>query len=298
MNANKRAFCKYCGESADDSSVEALQLYLPVNEGYINYNVVHSVMERTKCNAWRLSVAYFCNEALEPIHPLTRGGAEWEMALKIVDRPDFIGGYAHGDEVFREIKVSLDGKAFDLRELTELTAFGELAFEVWSVGYDPLDSCSEALLHYKRIVADESCVRVEQSVEWLNDYAVGRSYMAMMPPLKDVTDHYYTDADPIPKPLKPMSETSGNNVDAVYLCGEGGFTLGMRVEKYLSDKEKGKSFLITDNGGVPYNKMYFPLQHKGLVNKSDVWETVTVYAINRGVVSDDNSERQCCQKNK
>ena len=281
MNANKRAFCKYCGESADDSGVEALQLYLPISGGYINYNVVHSVMQSTKCDTWRLSVVYFCDDKLCRQYPLTRSGAEWEMALKIADRPDFMGGYAHGDEALRKIKVSLDGKAFDLRSLTKPTAFGELAFEVWSVGYDPAEPVSEAISHYKRIVADASCIRVEQSVEWLNDYSVARSYMAMMPPLKTVTDHYCTDANPEKKPIRLAEDVSGNGVDEIYLCGNSGFSFKMRVEKYLADKEKGNSFLITDNGGVPYNKMYFPLHHCGSVKKGEIWETCTVYTVDR-----------------
>jgi len=71
---------------------------------------------------WRLSVVNFCDEALSSVRPLTRGGAEWEMALKIKECPDFIGGYAHGDEVFSRIAVTVDGVAKDLNELSEVSA--------------------------------------------------------------------------------------------------------------------------------------------------------------------------------
>ena len=92
-------------------------------------------------------------------------------------------------------------------------------------------------------------------------------------------DRYYTDADPIKKPVKLAEDISGCGSDAISLCGESGFTFEMRVQKYLADKETGNSFLVTDNGGVPYNKMYFILHHGGFVNKGDVWETITEYSI-------------------
>ena len=281
MNEKKAAFCLYSKEKTDDSGIESLKVFLPSGEGYINHNIVHSFSDKSKCDTWRLSTVYFCDEAFHRVKPLTRSGAEWEMALKLEGRPDFIGGYAHGDEVFESIKVTVDGCEVALDDLSVPTKFDSLSFEVFSTGYDPIDSATEVLLHYKKITVEGLSVKVEQRVEWLGDYALGRSYMAMMPPLKAVTDRYYTDADPIKKPVKLAEDISGCGSDAISLCGESGFTFEMKVEKYLADREKGNSFLITDNGGVPYNKMYFPLHHCGSVKKGERWETCTVYTVER-----------------
>jgi len=250
-----------------------------VNGGFVNYNIVHSVMERTNCNIWRLSVVYFCDEALSPVRPLTRSGAEWEMALKIKERPDFIGGYAHGDEVFSKIAVTVDGVARELSDLSEISAAKELIFEVWSTGYDPNDSVSESLLHYKKLICNADGVRVEQRVKWLNDYELNNSFMAMLPPFKCETDHYFTDNDPESRPIPPEGVNEQGDVKAIYLSGEAGFTFCLKAEKYLTDEEKGNCYFIRDNGGVPYNKMYFLLMHKGSVKKGEVWETVTAYQI-------------------
>lgn len=279
MNEKKAAFCLYSKEKADDSGIESLKIFLPSEKGYINHNIVHSASEKSKCDIWRLSRVYLCDSELDCVKPLTWLGAEWEMALKLSGRSDFIGGYAHGDEVFRSIRVKVDGCEVALDALSAPTKFDSLSFEVFSTGYDPCDSATEALLHYKKITIEGLEVRVEQRVEWLSDYALGRSYMAMMPPLKDVTDCYCTDLDPIKKPIKPAEDISGSGAAAVCLCGESGFTFEMKVVKYLADKETGNSFLVTDNGGVPYNKMYFILHHGGSVNKGDVWETETIYRI-------------------
>lgn len=281
MESNRSILCQYSADRADDSGIESLKIFCPTDGGYINYNVVHSLSEVSKCDTWRLSVAYYCDGALNRVRALTRSGAEWEMALKISGRPDFIGGYAHGDEVFDALDIKIDGKICGLNDLQELTAAKYITVEVASRGYDPNDSTSEAHIHQKKICFDISGVRVEQRVEWLNGYELGRSYMAMMPPIKDVTDHYFTDKDPAKIPIKLAEDASGCGVDAICLCGESGFIFEMRVEKYLSDVEKGNSFLVTDNGGVPYNKMYFVLCHGGSVSKGDVWESVTVYEISK-----------------
>lgn len=281
MESRKSMLCQYSSDKADDGGIESLKIFCPTDGGYINYNVVHSLSEGSKCDTWRMSVVYYCDIDLNRVKALTRSGAEWEMALKINGRPDFIGGYAHGDEIFEALDIKIDGKICGLADLQELTAANEITVKVVSRGYDPNDSASEALLHQKKIFFDKNGVRVEQRVEWLDDYELGRSYMAMMPPFKDVTDHYFTDKDPIKKPIKLAEDISGCGVDAICLCGESGFTFEMRVEKYLSDSQKGNSFLVTDNGGVPYNKMYFPLHHKGFAEKGDVWETVTAYYIYR-----------------
>lgn len=282
MSKTERLFCQYSSGSADDSGIEALKLYLPVKGGYVNYNIVHSFMMRTNCNMWRLSVVYFCNESLEPVRPLTRGGAEWEMALKIKGRPDFIGGYAHGDEVFQKIAVKVDEEEINLDELTEITPFKEVTFEVWSTGYDPLDSVTESLLHYKKIICDAKGVRVEQRVEWLDDYALENSFMAMLPPFKCETDFYFTDKAPEKIPIPEKLNINGKgNLNTLSMCGNTGFTFSMKAERYLSDENGENLYFLSDNGGVPYNKMYFYLNHGGCAKKGETWETATEYAITK-----------------
>ena len=52
---NDQFLCKYSADRTDDSGVEAVKLYMPVKGGYVNYNIVHSVMERTNCLAPKAS---------------------------------------------------------------------------------------------------------------------------------------------------------------------------------------------------------------------------------------------------
>ena len=114
-------FCQYVRGATEDAGIEGLRLYLPIEKGYVNYNIVHSVSEGRQCDTWRMSVVYLCDEKLCRIRPGTRAGAEWEMALKLTGRPDFIGGFAHGDEVFYKTEVTVDGQKRELESLFKLS---------------------------------------------------------------------------------------------------------------------------------------------------------------------------------
>ena len=278
----KHNFCQYVKGATDDAGTESLRLYLPDDSGHINYNIVHSVSPARRCDTWRLSVVYLCDGQRARVRPLTRAGAEWEMALKIKERPDFIGGFAHGDERLDGIVLTLDGEQKNVEELCQAVSFDRLTLEVWSCGYDPSNTDVKTLSHYKKIIADSNGIRVEQRIEWLGDYELGRSYMAMFAPLKSETDSYYTASD---SQQKPIGENAGissyDSAGKLYLTGKNGLEFCLKVDKYLSDPERGHEFLISDNGGVPYNKMYFALCHNGEVKTGDVWETVTVYSIKK-----------------
>ena len=277
---SKKSFCQYVRGAIDEAGVEAVKVFVPLDKGYINYNIIHSVRVGIQCDTWRLGATYYCNESLEKVKPLTRAGAEWEMAIKIKDRPDFIGGYAHGDEALDRAVLNVDDVCCEIDAFLTLTEFENLSLEVWSRGFDPSNTDVEALVHYKKITVNSSGVRVQQRVDWLGNYELDRSYMAMFAPLKTETNHYYSASD---RTLKAIGENVGvsgfDRAGALYLNGKTGFTFCLKVEKYLSDIEQGHEFLISDNGGVPYNKMYFALHHNGCVKKGDFWETVTGYSI-------------------
>ncbi|MBE6583364.1 MAG: hypothetical protein E7649_00090 [Ruminococcaceae bacterium] len=278
MRENNKLFYQYVRGATDDAGIESLRLYLPIEDGYVNYNIVHSVSEGRQCDTWRLGVVYLCDEKLCRIRPLTRAGAEWEMALKLTGRPDFIGGYAHGDEVFDKIEITVDGLNRKLDSLSNLSECESLDFEVWSRGYDPSAPQTQVLEHYKMLSVNAEGVRVEQKVDWLSDFELGNCYMAMMPPYKAETDVYYTDKDTTPKPICEPVSISGNS-NALYLSGKSGLTFCMKVEKHLSCGEA--EYYISDNGGVPYNKMYFVLPHGKKTTYGDIWQTCTVYSINK-----------------
>lgn len=273
----KLAYCEYETENLKDSGTEALRVFLPATRGYILHDFIHSVKEDNGCDLWRLGPAYhvaddFTNEVL-----LTTPRAEWEMAIRLKERPDFIGGVIHGDERMTRVTFRLDGRETVPAALKERTAFSTLEVEVDSTGFDPATPQTEVLLHHKTLTFTAEGVTVRQRVEWLGDYALGNSYMAMMPPRKEWTNFYKTDTVSALNPIKEEHISATEKTEELYLCGDT-YGFSMCIPRYLSGVE-GNRYLITDNGGGSYNKMYFVLAHGGAVRAGDVWETETRYRI-------------------
>ena len=281
VKQERRSYCQYDPSIDFESSTGGLKLFIPTACGYVNYNLVHSVNSNINCDTWRLGKAYALDDTFKNEYELTPGGAEWDMALRLRDRPDFIGGYAHGDEIYTSLSLNVDGKNVDIKSLKSLTPFQQIIITVTSIGYDPNDSATQALKHFKEYVVDESGITLNQKVEWLGDYTLGSSYMAMMPPLKALTDLFYTNVDPAPKAASSHFGYVLGASKAVVYGSNSDIAFSMSVTKYPS-LPGGDRFLLSDNGGRPYNKMYFVLCNGAEVSKGDVWETTTKYTITMG----------------
>jgi len=276
----KPLYVKYDAGFGQEQSVEGLHLYIPTKEGYIDHTYGHTVFESRNADIWRLSIAYMCDDNLENPVAITTSG-EWDMALMLSGRPDFIGGHAHGDEIMTDIKFIIDGVETDITTLTEATEFKTMVIVQDSVGYDPMDSTTAVLKHNKEHKITHAGVRLDQSVTWLGDYTLSHSYLAMMPPAKAYTDSYYTNITE--DKLIDLSGGKQEIVDgatSVTVYGrESGLYFTMTVNEY--DTYIKPYMSIADNGGGAYNKMYFTFVKSGTVSRGDVWETFTHYRIEK-----------------
>ena len=276
----KNAFCQYVRGTVEDCGEEAIYLYLPTEGGYIQYSLIHSVVPAKQCDVWRMGPVFYCDTSMARQIRLTREGAEWEMALRLQDRPDFIGGVAHGDEIGTDLVCYVDDKVCRMDALCQPTPFATLTVCINSIGYDPAAPSEAVLRHSKRIVVNSAQIRVIQRVEWICDVILAQSYMAMMPPLKCVTDSYRTEkGEYCSIPERSLRESG--DFSALSLRGESGFVFSLQIPRYLTEQGKN-TFLITDNGGNTYHKMYFVLAHGGHASQGNVWETETVYRIDKG----------------
>ena len=225
---------------------------------------------------WRLGQAYAFDDNPKNEYAITPAGAEWDMALMLSGRKDFIGGSAHGDEKYTSLSMFIDGKSVDITSIEDLTSFNVITIMETSIGYDPNDHKTQALKHYKEYIIDKNGITLNQKVEWLNDYTLGSSYMAMMPPLKTLTDSLYTNVDYTPKEaISNYGSILGVTKAVVYGTN---LQFTMSIPKYPS-LTGGDRFLLTDNTGGAYNKMYFVVCNGASVSSGDVWETTTQYNI-------------------
>lgn len=285
--AHKSCICRYDSTFKNENGQGALRIYIPCSTGYVNWNFVHTVHDT--CDMWRLCVVYMVDGDLNRVKTLTQEYAEWEMALHIKDRDDFIGGSAHGDEYFETLNVFVDGAVKDITSITELTAFKELRITETSIGYDPADHTTQALTHGKEYIINENGITLNQKVVWTNAYDLaGGCYLAMCPPRRNngtvedvITNTLYTDVDYAPITLPAdgaVAQTVNGATKACVYSAESGVSFTMAVPKYVT-KSSGDYFFLTNNSGANYNKMYFVVAITGSVTAGETWETTTQYKI-------------------
>ena len=275
----KQPYLQYDQGYIKDKSFGALHIYLPTSDGYIDYVIAHSLDPEIFCDTWRLATALSVDDELEVRRELNPR-AEWDMAIFIEGRDDFIGGLLHGDEKCFDMSVSADGCELDPSDIIELYPFTELSVSVSSVGLDPEDHRTKVLLHKKDYTATAEGIETAQTVEWLGDYKLGTSYMAMMPPYKELTDIYFTDVDPARKRIDSSSFNIVGARSATLLGEDSGYSFTMSVSGY-PDYAGADRLNVRDNGGRPYNKMYFPVCAYAEVKRGDEWNTVTRYRIEK-----------------
>ena len=275
----KGNYIRYDKDVNIESAIEALRIYIPTEKGYVNYNFLRSVSDAKFLNTWRLGQVFAYNDAFQKEYDLTTHGAEWDMAIRLKYRDDFIGGYAHGDEYFTKMSLKIDGKDADISSFTEMTPFEELEIEVSSYGTDPDDHKTKVLNHIKHYNIGAQGIFLTQRVEWLGDYILDSSFLAMMPPPKSLTETVSING------RKGEEVKIGMRVKhckkAVVYGEKSKIYYEMAIPEYPYYDE-GAEFHITDNGNGGYNKMYFfvtPNKGDVKIKSGDVWNSVTQYSI-------------------
>ena len=201
--ALKHCMVRYSPEGTGlEHTTEHLDIYIPAAVGYLHYEFGRCVNLSTNADNWRISMLYSVDDDLHQRYGITQRG-EWEMAITLKGRPDFIGGIAHGDEVVKSIALYVDGKKTSMENLTELTTFTELRIVEQTKLFDPNDSVTHVADHGKEYIFDASDLHLRQTVKWLLDEELGTSYMLMFPVYRgndeasalQVTDHFYANDD-------------------------------------------------------------------------------------------------------
>lgn len=283
----------YDEEMSYESGTGGLALYIPTDKGYVNYNFVHTIDSGRNADMWRLSIVNLYSDEGDFIKQITKTGAEWEMAIRLADREDFIGGYAHGDEHFTSLSVYIDNVETDISTLNQFKQFDEIKICMDSEGYDPADGTTKALEHHKEYTITKEGITINQKVTWLGDYTLCnrlKSFFAMMPPLKHtegnskdvITDFYYTNNDTIPKKLPTSGDynISEENVTTVCVFGEERGIHFTMSQTDANPKYNACNLLtLSDNDGQNYNKMYLTFAFGNTVSAGDVWSTTTTYNI-------------------
>lgn len=289
----------YDNDMSYDSGVGGLRVYVPTCDGYINYNFVHTVDIGKNADTWRMTVVNITDSDLNYEHQLTKSDAEWEMAIRLADRPDFIGGFNHGDEKYTEMSATVDGESVDFTTFDKYIEFETMSITVNSEGFDPADQSVKVFDHIKEFTINKDGVRVDQQIIWCKECALDKkfkSFLAMMPPVKHdvkdkdciITDSYYCEDEKDYKQIVGLPIVLGNT-PTIKVCGkDSGIHFTMKVSNYSPLYKKSYEATMSDNGGKKnYNKMYISFAgatgegDRDVVNVGTVWKSTTQYKIER-----------------
>lgn len=269
-----------------------IEVLCPAKQGFINYNFIHSVNPEINCDTWRMSVVNAVLDDGESILPLTNEGAEWEMAIRLYQRPDFIGGFAHGDERGELSTILVDGEEKELSFLTDEKECEKFELVVRSLGFDPSAPEKAVLSHKKHFTVTEEGVCLGQEVEWLCDVKLDdciKSYLAMMPPMKHdktnskivLTDHYSFNDENIRRiETLPVNKQCVSKI--MVLGKERGITFSMKASGYEPSYQTSYDAILTDNGNhLNYHKMYIVFAGGEAENipKGTIWKAFTHYDV-------------------
>ena len=269
---------------------EYINVYLPREVGYlqIQMNLVNSIS--TNAFGWRLNMMYACDNNLNQIFPITSSG-EYEAAIQLDGRPDFMGMGAHGSEQMTSFTIYVDGTQTTLEALAALTDWSTIRIQRESDFYDPLDETTLVATHSVIYDFDLSGLTVTQDVKWLTDATCISSYMMMFPVRRtynelQITDTFYDNADAV---LYDVSEAGFNTSPVRWTAGASKMTLYSRKSGITASMESLETMELTGSNyrkcanSASYNKLYFTIcgasGAKHTVTAGDQWHTRHRYEV-------------------
>lgn len=186
-------------EMISSGGSEYMYYYLPTNSGkWIRYKFNHFVSAATNADGWvQREVDLVSADKSNVIMPLVAAG-EWEMAVMLTGRGDFIGCQNHGSEVSTLTNFYFDGIGQPVTNGFKTTV-SEIKITEKSTMYDPADEVTVVGYHYKEYIITYNGIKIHQRIDWIVTDSAGKSYVAMLPAVRgndpwsaiQVTDRAY-----------------------------------------------------------------------------------------------------------
>lgn len=253
---------------------------------YIRFPFTHFTDTSINADNWKIHEAYV-SDGKNDVRKIVRAG-EWEMAIQIDGRDDFIGGSLHGDEIVTSIRFYVNGILAS--SLTSETYCNEFKAVEISDLYDPSNHTTKVATHCKEYIFSKNGLLINQRIHWKAEYTLKYSYIAMLPILRaddkgNITSKYFDDSSYEEYDVSndsfggyPISYRKNVLKQTLY-SEESGISAEVEIlkrEPYLQD---AISF-ISDS--EIYNKLYFSMCGNNYTTSPDVdWMTSVRYQINK-----------------
>lgn len=289
--AAKKPLLKYAIDGTMSYLTERIDIYIPTVLGFVRYRFGHVVDTDINADNWRIVGAFACDDDLNDRFQIASNG-EWEMAIKIDGRSDFIGGNLHGDEVVNAIHLFVDGAKKTIEELSTITEFETFRIVESTQMYDPNDNATKVATHGKEYTFTENGLNLKQSVNWQTKQNITTSYMTMLPIFRgndnysalQISDRVYTDVDFVEYDVSVPGNYPGfawkkDVRSATIYSDKSGVCATVEIIR-APDADGGGWFQVSS--AASYNKLYFACAGRNAIHVTEVgerWNTETRYHI-------------------
>lgn len=272
------------------------------SDRYIGYNIKHLKRELDKeirasnYDVWKLDGAgEYVRIGQDRFNRQTTlvSPGEWDLAIQESGANDFVGGALHGDEITSSVELLLDGNKIDPYGDSVSQEFKELKLVVESDLFrDNTISENEVRIatHFKEYTFNKDGLTVVQEVEFTESLTLNKSYLAMLPILrendgKQITDTVTTSYDNreynVSEPGFDIPEVTNVKADKVEISGkESGISATVEIID-RSPSEIPHSFTLSNS--ELYNKLYFAFvdasNGRHTTTIGDVWKQTVHYQI-------------------
>lgn len=277
MNKKKMIRVSYVATSGDDASTEGINVFIPrgVEGKSMRYNMGHCVDNSINADVWRLMYIYSLAAHQTSGTVINRKG-EFECAVHLNGRSDFSGGYVHGDEVDQQVTFICDGKTVPANNVAGF--YNEFKIVRNSILYDPADSTTPIANHGVEYTFTIDGLTIKQSVKWLVSDTLTNCFLAMFPILKTFSTYRFDDTN-----FQKVENNQSNYSITIPQAKSvtefiDGLCSTMEITDYPTGLQGGDAVLVTDNSGLPYNKIYFIVCTGGTVTNGDLWKSTTKYS--------------------
>lgn len=211
---------------------------------------------------------------------------EWDIAIKEKGATDFVGGTMHGDEIISEVSMNVNGERVNPEQVlsnyvSEFTLYSTTQlYRDNTLTTSDVEKIASRSKEYK---FTQDGLTITQSIVFETDLSLDRSYLAMLPILRNFEDAQVTDTvtwDAAHEPVdvsKSGFKTTIVETDKVVISGE---TSGVKatVEVINKSTDAPTEFFVAND--ERYNKLYFSYVGDNYdVKKGDQWSQIVKYKI-------------------
>lgn len=210
------------------TSTGFLILYPSKSGDYVGYQYGRYTVSSVNVDVWRIKTIYVYDKDLNQKYLLCSNSYDCEGVLKINDETDYIGS-VHGDEVFTDVKLIIDGKIYSVTDNIDMWC-KNVSFFVKSNVYQQ-DSNVLAFTKDKCAMFDKNGVTVTNKWKAVNTYTLThvRSCLVSINKYADtvklIDSIYDTHKQLFPISVPDVTSTasilySDNAIDDAYVVGD------------------------------------------------------------------------------